>query len=164
MDSILEKENVPFPQKTDRELLEDMQQRIIKIEKRGKRNAIFALGLALLLLLALILTAVSLVPQINVMKAQHDSVMENVQKLAAVMDSVDIEKLQQALGFVASVDYEKMMGLSDVLGAVDAQQLESQLEQISGLLGELDELNTEALVDNINLIIEKLEPIMNWLR
>ena len=164
MDSILEKENVPFPQKTDRELLEDMQQRIIKIEKRGKRNAIFAWSLTLLLLLALILTAVSLVPQINVMKAQHDSVMENVQKLAAVTDSVDIEKLQQALEFVASVDYEKMMGLSDVLGAVDAQQLESQLEQISGLLGELDELNTEALVDNINLIIEKLEPIMNWLR
>ena len=164
MDSILEKENVPFPQKTDRELLEDMQQRIIKIEKRGKRNAIFAWGLALLLLLALILTVISLVPQINVMKAQYDSVMENVQKLAAVTDSVDIEKLHQALEFVASVDYEKMMGLSDVLGAVDAQQLESQLEQISGLLGELDELNTEALVDNINLIIEKLEPIMNWLR
>jgi len=164
MDSILEKENVPFPQKSDRELLEDMQERIVKMEKRARRNAIFAWGLTLVLLLALVLTVISLVPQINVMKAQYDSVMENVQKLAAVTDSVDIEKLHQALEFVASVDHEKMMGLSDVLGAVDAQQLESQLEQISGLLGELDELNTEALVDNINLIIEKLEPIMNWLR
>ena len=164
MDSILENENVPFPQKTDRELLEEMSERLIKIEKRSRRSRIFAWGLSLLLLLALVLTVISLVPQINVMKAQYDSMMESIQELGNVAGSVDVEKLQDAIEFVGSIDYSKMTELNDMLDTMDAAQLKSQLEQISGLLGELDELNTEALVDNINLIIEKLEPIMNWLR
>ena len=116
------------------------------------------------MLLALVLTVISLVPQINVMKAQYDSMMESIQKLGNVAGSVDVEKLQDAIEFVGSIDYSKMTELNDMLDTMDAAQLKTQLEQISSLLGELDELNTEALVDNINLIIEKLEPIMNWLR
>lgn len=164
MDSILEKGNVPFPQKTDRELLEEMQERIVKMEKRARRNAIFAWGLTLVLLLALVLTVISLVPQINVMKAQREGLMENVQQLGIVADSIDVETLQEAIEFVGSIDYAKMMELSEMLETLDAQQLRTQLEQITALLNEVDELNTEALVDNINLIIEKLQPVMNWLR
>jgi len=164
MDSILEKEHVPFPQKSDRELLEDMQQRIIKIEKHARRNAIFAWGLALLLLLGLVLTVVSLVPQINVMKAQYDSVMETVQQMGNIVTSVDIQKLQDAADFVGSVDYEKLMELSDMLETLDAQQLKAQIDEITALVDKLGELNTEALVDNINLIIEKIQPVLNWFR
>lgn len=164
MDSILEKEHVPFPQKSDRELLEDMQQRIIKIEKRARRNAIFAWGLTLLLLLGLVLTVVSLVPQINVMKAQYDSVMETVQQMGNIVTSIDIQKLQDAADFIGSVDYEKLMELSDMLETLDAQQLKVQIDEIRTLVEKLGELNTEALVDNINLIIEKIQPVLNWFR
>jgi len=164
MDSILEKEHVPFPQKTDRELLEDMQERIVKMEKRARQRSIFAWGLALLLVLALVLTALSLVPQLKEMKAQYDTMTETVQQLDSVVSRIDVQKLQDAADFIGSVDYTKLMELSDMLETLDAQQLKAHIDEISALVDKLGELNTEALVDNINLIIEKIQPVLNWFR
>ena len=164
MDSILEKEHVPFPQKTDRELLEDMQERIVKMEKRARQRSIFAWGLALLLVLALVLTALSLVPQLKEMKAQYDTMTETVQQLDSVVSRIDVQKLQDAADFIGSVDYTKLMELSDMLETLDAQQLKAHIDEITALVDKLGELNTEALVDNINLIIEKIQPVLNWFR
>lgn len=164
MDSILEKENIPFPQKTDRELLEDMQERIVKMEKRSRRRAIFAWGLTLILIFAAILTAISLYPQMQAMRAQYDAVAETMQQLNTVVSSMDIQKLQDAADFIGNVDYAKLMELSDMLETLDTAELKTQIDEISALVDELSELNTEALVDNINLIVEKLQPVLNWFR
>jgi len=75
-----------------------------------------------------------------------------------------VQKLQDAAAFVGSVDYAKLMELGDMLETMDTGELKAQIEQISTLVNQLGELNTEALVDNINLIIEKLQPVLNWLR
>lgn len=164
MESILEKENIPFPQKTDRELLEELQERMIRMEKRAQRRSILAWTLVLVLIVAAAVTAISLYPRYQAMKAQQQAVTAMVQQLDSVIDSIDVQKLQDAAAFVGSVDYAKLMELGDMLETMDTGELKAQIEQISTLVNQLGELNTEALVDNINLIIEKLQPVLNWLR
>lgn len=164
MESILEKENIPFPQKTDRELLEELQERMISMEKRAQRRSILAWTLVLVLIVAAAVTAISLYPRYQAMKAQQQAVSAMVQQLDSVIDSIDVQKLQDAAAFVGSVDYAKLMELGDMLETMDTGELKAQIEQISILVNQLGELNTEALVDNINLIIEKLQPVLNWLR
>ena len=164
MESILEKENIPFPQKTDRELLEELQERMISMEKRAQRRSILAWTLVLVLIVAAAVTAVSLYPRYQAMKAQQQAVSAMVQQLDSVIGSIDVQKLQDAAAFVGSVDYAKLMELGDMLETMDTGELKAQIEQISTLVNQLGELNTEALVDNINLIIEKLQPVLNWLR
>jgi len=164
MESILEKENIPFPQKTDRELLEELQERMISMEKRAQRRSILAWTLVLVLIVAAAVTAISLYPRYQAMKAQQQAVSAMVQQLDSVIGSIDVQKLQDAAAFVGSVDYAKLMELGDMLETMDTGELKAQIEQISTLVNQLGELNTEALVDNINLIIEKLQPVLNWLR
>ncbi|MBQ8216679.1 MAG: hypothetical protein IJZ91_01840 [Oscillospiraceae bacterium] len=164
MESILEKENIPFPQKTDRELLEELQERMISMEKRAQRRSILAWMLVLVLIVAAAVTAISLYPRYQAMKAQQQAVSAMVQQLDSVIGSIDVQKLQDAADFVGSVDYAKLMELGDMLETMDTGELKAQIEQISTLVNQLGELNTEALVDNINLIIEKLQPVLNWLR
>lgn len=164
MESILEKENIPFPQKTDRELLEELQERMISMEKRAQRHSILAWTLVLVLIVAAAVTAISLYPRYQAMKAQQQAVSAMVQQLDSVIGSIDVQKLQDAAAFVGSVDYAKLMELGDLLETMDTGELKAQIEQISTLVNQLGELNTEALVDNINLIIEKLQPVLNWLR
>ena len=164
MESILEKENIPFPQKTDRELLEELQERMISMEKRAQRRSILAWTLVLVLIVAAAVTAINLYPRYQAMKAQQQAVSAMVQQLDSVIGSIDVQKLQDAAAFVGSVDYAKLMELGDMLETMDTGELKAQIEQISTLVNQLGELNTEALVDNINLIIEKLQPVLNWLR
>ena len=164
MESILEKENIPFPQKTDRELLEELQEHMISMEKRAQRRSILAWTLVLVLIVAAAVTAISLYPRYQAMKAQQQAVSAMVQQLDSVIGSIDVQKLQDAAAFVGSVDYAKLMELGDMLETMDTGELKAQIEQISTLVNQLGELNTEALVDNINLIIEKLQPVLNWLR
>ena len=164
MESILEKENIPFPQKTDRELLEELQESMISMEKRAQRRSILAWTLVLVLIVAAAVTAISLYPRYQAMKAQQQAVSAMVQQLDSVIGSIDVQKLQDAAAFVGSVDYAKLMELGDMLETMDTGELKAQIEQISTLVNQLGELNTEALVDNINLIIEKLQPVLNWLR
>ena len=164
MESILEKENLPFPQKTDRELLEELQERMISMEKRAQRRSILAWTLVLVLIVSAAVTAISLYPRYQAMIAQQQAVSAMVQQLDSVIGSIDVQKLQDAAAFVGSVDYAKLMELGDMLETMDTGELKAQIEQISTLVNQLGELNTEALVDNINLIIEKLQPVLNWLR
>ena len=164
MESILEKENIPFPQKTDRELLEELQEHMISMEKRAQRRSILAWTLVLVLIVAAAVAAISLYPRYQAMKAQQQAVSAMVQQLDSVIGSIDVQKLQDAAAFVGSVDYAKLMELGDMLETMDTGELKAQIEQISTLVNQLGELNTEALVDNINLIIEKLQPVLNWLR
>ena len=90
MESILEKENIPFPQKTDRELLEELQERMISMEKRAQRRSILAWTLVLVLIVAAAVTAISLYPRYQAMKAQQQAVSAMVQQLDSVISSIDV--------------------------------------------------------------------------
>lgn len=161
MDSVIEKEIFGQTEKTDRQLLEEMSGRLEKMEKRAKRRSIIGWIAAVLVLALAAVLVLSFIPRYQALKAQYDTVADTVQQLSGVISTIDIETLQSAADFVGSVDYEKLQQLGDVLAAIDTEELKTQMEEISDLMNKLGELNTDQLVDNINLIIEKLQPFMN---
>ena len=160
MDSIFA---TPLSEKTDRELLLEMHEKLADIEKSHKRRAVtgWVIAIAAIALIAALL--VIFVPKYQAFKAQYDALSQTVQQVNSALDNVDLDGLTQAAEFLSSVDYQKLQELSTLLNTMDASKLTEQLDEVTGLIDQLGELNTEALVSNINLIIEKLQPIMSWL-
>lgn len=160
MDSIFA---TPLSEKTDRELLLEMSEKLADIEKRQKRRGVAAwvIGVALALVVALLLLI--FVPRYQAFKAQYDAVSATVQEVNTVLENIDLEGLTSAAEFLSGIDYEKLTELSTLLDDMDPETISEQLAEVTELIDQLGELNTEALVSNINLIIEKIQPLMSWL-
>lgn len=160
MDSIFA---TPLSEKTDRELLLEMHEKLAEMEKGRKRRAVagWLIAVAALALIAALL--VIFVPKYQAFRSQYDAVAQAVQQVNTALENVDLEGLTNAADFLSSVDYQKLQELSSLLNTMDTANLTEQLEQVTSLIDQLGELNTEALVSNINLIIEKLQPLMSWL-
>lgn len=160
MDSIFA---TPLSEKTDRELLLEMHERLADMEKRQKRRGVAAWIIAVAVIVAAALLLMVFIPRYQAFKAQYDAVAQTVQQVNTALENVDLEGLAQAADFLSSIDYTRLQELSALLETMDTAKLSQQLDEVTGLIDQLGELNTEALVSNINLIIEKLQPIMNWL-
>jgi len=161
MDSIFA---VETSEKTERELLLDVQLRLQEMEKRQKRRGIIGWVAAVAIVLILAAALLFMLPKYQAFKAQYDAVSTTVQQLDTALEGIDLEGLTSAAEFLSSVNYEKLQELSVMLETMDTGKLSEQLESVTDLIDQLGELNTEALVSNINLIIEKLQPIMNWFK
>lgn len=160
MDSIFA---TPISEKTDRELLLEMHEKLAEMEKSRKRRAVTGWVIAIAVIAVIAALLVIFIPKYQAFRAQYDAVAQTVQQLNTVLDSVDLEGLTSAADFLSGVDYQKLQELSSLLSTMDTAKLTEQLDEVTGLIDQLGELNTEALVSNINLIIEKLQPIMSWL-
>ena len=160
MDSIFA---TPISEKTDRELLLEMHEKLAEMEKSRKRRAVTGWVIAIAVIAVIAALLVIFIPKYQAFRAQYDAVAQTVQQLNTVLDSVDLEGLTSAADFLSGVDYQKLQELSSLLSTMNTAKLTEQLDEVTGLIDQLGELNTEALVSNINLIIEKLQPIMSWL-
>lgn len=160
MDSIFA---TPLSEKTEREILLEVNEKLDRIEARQKRRgtALWIAAVAVVLVIAVLLML--FVPRYLAFKAQYDAVAETVQQLKAVLEGIDLSGLTNAAGFLSSVDYGKLQELAGLLEKLDTGKLAEQLDEVTALIDQLGELNTEALVTSINTIIEKLQPLMNWL-
>lgn len=160
MDSIFA---TPLNEKTDRELLLEVNKKLDRIEARQKRRgvALWIGAVAVILVIALLL--VFIVPKYQAFKAQYDAVAETVEQLRTVLEGMDLNGLTSAAEFLSSVDYTKLQELAGLLDALDTGKLSEQLAEVTEMIDQLGELNTEALVSSINTIIEKLQPLMSWL-
>lgn len=161
MDSIFA---TPISEKTDRELLLEMHEKLDQIEKRQKRRAVFTTVAVSVLIIALAICVILMLPGYQAFKAQYDAVAQTVQQINETIKGIDLAGLTSAADFLAGIDYNKLAELSALLDEMDAETLSQQLNEVTNLIDQLGKLNTEALVENINLIIEKLQPVMNWFR
>ena len=160
MDSIFA---TPISEKTERELLLEMHDKLADIEKRQKRRGVTAWVVAVALAIVIALMVAVFLPRYQAFKAQYDAVSQTVQQVNTALESVDLEGLTSAAEFLSSVDYTKLQELSSLLDTMDTEKLTEQMDEVASLIDQLGELNTEALVSSINTIIEKLQPIMSWL-
>lgn len=160
MDSIFA---TPLNEKTDRELLLEVNEKLDRIEARQKRRgvALWIAAVAVILVIALLL--VFFVPKYQAFKAQYDAVAETVEQLRTVLEGIDLSGLTSAAEFLSSMDYTKLQELAGLLDTLDTGKLSEQLAEVTEMIDQLGELNTEALVSSINTIIEKLQPLMSWL-
>ena len=160
MDSIFA---TPLNEKTDREILLEVNEKLDRIEARQKRRgvALWIAAVAVILVIALLL--VFFVPKYQAFKAQYDAVAETVEQLRTVLEGIDLSGLTSAAEFLSSMDYSKLQELAGLLDTLDTGRLSEQLAEMTEMIDQLGELNTEALVSSINTIIEKLQPLMSWL-
>lgn len=160
MDSIFA---TPVSEKTERELLLEMHDKLAAVEKRQKRRGLTVWIVAVALVAAIALLLAIFIPRYQAFKAQYDAVSQTVQQVNTALESVDLEGLTSAAEFLSSVDYAKLQELSTMLESLDTEKLTGQIDEVTGLIDQLGELNTEALVSSINTIVEKLKPLMSWL-
>ena len=160
MDSIIERNGITTEDE-QLSLLRDISSRLEKMEKRERRRRIRNVIVAILLLAAITVLAIFMFPKVQEFMAQYEAVTLKVQEVSAVLESLEVEKIQGAADFIGSIDYDKMMELSNVLESLDAEKLQKQLEDVTSMIDKLGELDLENLVSSINTIVEKLQPFMN---
>jgi len=163
MDSLKEKD-LSLENETELSLLRDISRRLELMEKREKRRRVKNWILAILIVAALAALAIVFTPKVQAFMQQYEAVTAKVQEVSEVLESLNVEKIQQAADFIGSVDYNKLMEFSAVLDSLETEKLKEQLESVTDMLDKLGELDMEKLVDGINTITEKIQPLLSFFK
>lgn len=163
MDSLKEKD-LSLENETELSLLRDISRRLELMEKREKRRRVKNWILAILIIAALAALAIVFTPKVQAFMQQYEAVTAKVQEVSEVLESLNVEKIQQAADFIGSVDYNKLIEFSAVLDSLEAEKLKEQLESVTAMLDKLGELDMEKLVDGINTITEKIQPLLSFFK
>ncbi len=128
----------PLEALSDRELLEQINLRLIRIERRQKAISIRKWIVTGLIVLGLIILAIILAPKIRFLIEQYKIIAENIENIAEFVKSIDAEQVKEAFRRLGEINAEKVNELMGKLSEFDYQAL---LNQIKTLLEPLSKLS-----------------------
>lgn len=152
-----------LPNRNQEALMMDIWHKLLDMEEREKRRRIGAWIKTVLIIGLIAVILILALPKIQSLIADYQAISQTVQALTTAADSLNPEDIQKAVDFISGVDYEQLMSLSEVLESLDAADLQNQISQVTSMIDKIGELNLDALVYNVNLISEKLQPLINLL-
>lgn len=121
--------------KTDREMLEEINERLIRIEKRQRIESIrrwVTLGIVIVLIVAL---AAFIVPKVMTVMNDYNELMETIEGYKKVIDSMSLE----------DIDFSGLESAANALNDID-------FGHITEIIKQLEEIDFDGLTEAVNRI------------
>ncbi len=122
---------------SDRQLLEAINQRLIRIERRQKAASIRTWVITGLVVALLIALTVFLVPKIRFLVQQYKTVVSYVEEAREYVRSIDTEKIKSTLDSLGNIDTGALGRLIDKFSEIDfneiLKRIETALEPFEGI-------------------------------
>ena len=121
-------------EKTDRELLEEMNARLEKMQwqmEANKRRRLIVLGV---ILLVIIILAVIIVPKAVSAYRQYLEVVNKINGITEMVNSaIDAEKIKSITENFSKFDIDKFSDIASKLDGIDFEKIEQMMEKLNSI-------------------------------
>lgn len=125
--------------KTELELLQSMQEKLERIERRQRAERRGNRILFIVIILALVLLAWSIVPKVITMVNQYNAVMDKIDEVSKALSNVDFDSVTKMFNSLSSVDFD---GLKEKMAQVENIIDNVSILDINAINNAVEKMNT----------------------
>lgn len=116
------------------ELLNEINERLIRIEKNQIVGSRIRMAIFIVLLFAIIISTVIIVPQLATLAEELNATISQVQDLAEKVNDIDLNDLKEKLDVIAGLDTEKLEIMIETLETIDFEKMQDSINSIQSFI------------------------------
>ena len=122
------------------ELLKEINERLIRIEKNQIQGRKIRIIVCAVILVLLIILAAVFGPRLATTLNEISTITDKTQEIVEVLDEVDFDGLKEKVNVLAGIDADKLQGTIDAFESTDFEQLQESITSIENAVSSIQGL------------------------